>query len=361
MHGLCSIIICLIEKSEAYDEDNPTDALGYVFVDKDATCRNFVDEYLAKIPGYYQVLNNLKYMKALGGDIKKLADMFEQADYFLPFNYQLDQIDEMEISGEEKNNEYVVEQLDEIAIYGKKIINNDNERNKIEIIKNTEYQIIKDELNVGGANQIQPEKKDDKGNYEIEHQIEKTIIDKLEVQNESQQLQKENNDNIEINPAPPQSNNEQNKIKMIKNTEYQIIKAEFNIGAANQIQNDNIEINPVPPQSNEGNKQTSPRKVTGVEILAFVIAIACIVTGSIFSHYVYLGLIVSCILLFFASRFRKSKSQYENLKPGNTAVPRTDKLITNQRYDDQIQTNSNLNLINDKNNGINGIIEINKS
>lgn len=259
MYQLCSIIICLVKESEMYDEGNPTAALDYVFVDKNATCRKFVDECLAKIPGYYDVLKNLKYMKVLGGDIEQLADMFEKVNYSLPCNYQYDQIDEMEISGEEKNHDYVCEQLDEISIYGKEIINDDNEQ---------------------------------------------------EVQIKFQENQKTNS----------------------------------------------TEIKSVLTQSNEGKKQTSSCKVTGVEILALIIAIACIITGSILScYYIYLGLIVSCILLFFDSRSRKQKSTYENLKSGKITVPLTDS-ITNQQTQDQIRMNSNPNLITNKNNDI---IEIN--
>ena len=241
MQKLCSIIICLIQNLGKYDEDDPKDALDYVFVDPDALCRKFVDECLAKIPGYHYVLKNLKYIKSLGGDTEKLADMFEQANYALPCNYQCDYIDK-------------------IAIYGK-------------------------------------ERAD---NYEIQQ-----------------------NEIITINKqwSPNKTN-----------------------------QTNNIEIKPVPTQSNEGKKRTSSSKVTGAEILALIIAIACIVTGSIVScHYIYLGLIVSCILLFFASRSRKSKSPYENLRSGKITVPITDPIIAQQDRN-QIHGNFDPNLINNKNN-----------
>ena len=116
MQKLCSIIICLIQNLGKYDEDDPKDALDYVFVDPDALCRKFVDECLAKIPGYHYVLKNLKYIKSLGGDTEKLADMFEQANYALPCNYQCDYIDKIAIYGKERADNYEIQQNEIITI-----------------------------------------------------------------------------------------------------------------------------------------------------------------------------------------------------------------------------------------------------
>ena len=54
-------------------------------------------------------------------------------------------------------------------------------------------------------------------------------------------------------------------------------------------------------------------------------------------------------MLFFASRSRKSKSPYENLRSGKITVPITDPIIAQQDRN-QIHGNFDPNLINNKNN-----------